>query len=61
MIDGRKAEQRFKGVHGKDVYVHKLSKNNYAVGINGTSLHSTDLEKHKAETVLRTLLIKTQV
>ena len=52
-IDGRLKEQNFKNLYGlNNVYVHKDGKNNYSVGINGTSLHDTKLTKDKAETTV---------
>lgn len=51
-IDGRLSQQERTNQHGKRIYIHKLSKNNYAIGINGTSHHKTGLTKEEAESQL---------
>jgi len=51
-INGTLKEQSRTNQHGKRIYIHKLSKNNYAIGINGTSQHKTNLTKDEAENEL---------
>jgi hypothetical protein len=51
-IDGRKKEQQRISQNGKRIYIHKLSKNNYAIGINSTSKHKNGLTKDEAQNEL---------
>jgi hypothetical protein len=48
-IDGRLKTQSRTNQHGKRIYIDKLSKNNYAIGVNGTSQHFSNLTKQEAE------------
>lgn len=58
-IDGRKKEQYFKNINGlNDVYVWKTAKNIYSIGINGTSHHFGNMQKHKAEVMITSLIFK---
>ncbi|MAX51521.1 MAG: hypothetical protein CMH22_06035 [Methylophaga sp.] len=56
-IDGRRKQQYFKNLYGlNDVYVWKEAKNNYGVGINGTSNHYGGLTKYEAEVQVSILI-----
>lgn len=49
-FDGRKSEQYYSNRNGlNDVYVWKMSKQNYSVGINGTSHHYGFLTAREAK------------
>ena len=48
-IDGRLKEQTRTNQYGKTIYIHKNSKNNFSIGINGTSKHKSGLTKDEAE------------
>lgn len=48
-IDGRLKTQERTNQHGKRIYIHKESRNRYSIGINGTSVHKSNLTKSDAE------------
>ena len=58
-IDGRLSKQSIRNAWSpsREIYVWKHSKNNYSVGINGTSLHFGNLEKWQAETKATELVL----
>lgn len=65
-IDGRKAYMRIRISNGKEIYVTKLASHiygrmKYAVGINGTSLHYSNLSKSEAEQKIDYLISKSEV
>ena len=55
-IDGRKTVQSIINQHGLRIYIHKQSKDNYAVGINGTSQHKSGITKNETESYINTLI-----
>tara|TARA_R110002020_G_scaffold455002_1_gene670993 strand:+ start:38 stop:220 length:183 start_codon:yes stop_codon:yes gene_type:complete len=51
-IDGRLKQQSRTNQYGKIIYIHKIAKNNFAIGINGTSKHESGLTKKDVENEL---------